>query len=800
MRKSNKMKILFLIPSKLDGPSARYITEIAHELENYNYHAEIASLDSISSKKVNNTEIKNHFIQNDRTKLEDLISNLIKINFDIVFTVGSRYLIDLISIKLKLSGSVLIKQFEDDEQTIFENCNKNHNRKTYQSELLKGYNEDITTFDFFNYKPYNVVDPTLKGMTLALLDGYTKIWGELNFDEETLLRNLDYLSLPPVTSDNKINEIKSLQSNKDNDFKVYFIGGSIYSKHDAEVFLKSWSKFNKRHVKTKLYISRSRTSKVVLDYIENEYQYKYGIELIDLPDDDSYSKVLLSSDYVVSIGGGEFDKRRLPSRLVKSMMIGKVIIAPLVGFGRSIEKEKSGFVCKSNSEIQWLKTLEESYNGKNKEIKNNSITFAKKYFSIQKVTSDLDAYFKVIKSKNKTKIFKDIEIEHLLLADYMSLINARNPFNKINTCKRLKFSATVVDENIIIQTLDREDYRDQVNQFIKSIRKENEPILESNKIEFVDKYNPVKIGSKKTNPSIAFSFTNKILKEFFGKFKDINKYQRSFLVDKISIILRIFESLEGYIKENNIKNVIFHADMQSTEALLCELINKNIYSIETYTLQHALYYCPKDKSDVNIVNTKVSPSKSSLIWDQGIAEKILEENPEKNIILLPKFKPFNLKNFNINADKKELLLILDGPNNDKFNKKLIELSSEYAKKNKINELHIKPHPYHEKNKLEHMAKNIDIKFINAINCPYEKVVFLTSTLGYELHDFGFSTLQLKPNDLINSVQLISKNNTLQFTSEKKFHEDLENKSKTDIEKLKESINYTFNFDFKLLEK
>ena len=115
-------------------------------------------------------------------------------------------------------------------------------------------------------------------------------------------------------------------------------------------------------------------------------------KILDLPTDEMYLDVLLSAKYVVSIGGGEFDKKRLPSRLVKSMQLGKVVIAPVVGFGKSLMDTNAGHVCFYNDAGEWLETLKNTQSSIGIDIENNAKSFAASNFDIENIAESFSTF------------------------------------------------------------------------------------------------------------------------------------------------------------------------------------------------------------------------------------------------------------------------------------------------------------------------------------------------------------------------------------------------------------------------
>ncbi|MFC3285768.1 hypothetical protein [Litchfieldella rifensis] len=788
------MKILFLVPSKLDGPSARYVIDLSLELIKSNLDVLISSesescvIHRNKNKCVNNIKLPN--IEN-FSYFNSYISSIIKEKIHVVISIGSRVKIDLISLHLKKSGVFYIKQFEDDEETIFVNCNPKENSGRYQELIKESVKENISNVDLegLHKSNYRIIDPYLKGLTLSALDGYAKIWGGLKYDEEGYIKNKRWFQLPPVCSESQIYNLeKIICCNEEDDNVHYFLAGSIYSVEDAEIFLKAWMRFKANENKAVLNISKSRTSKKVLDVIDKKYQGRLNIKLLDLKDDNDYQLILAKATYVVSIGGGQFDEKRLPSRLVKAMFLKKIIITPSAGFGNSLSDEINSIICYKNTTLDWCDALERSFLKKSdNSIKQEAYKFAQKHFNIKKVSKELVKYiaFSVNKENLATdsrfrdaKRLKSIrnDVENNLMADHFSILKNLRP----QPIKRIKFRLIFSGDCLFVQTLDRADYSYQVECSAESLIRKNQKssFLDSGFI-YLHNHGECNVFGYKIKHNLSKEDFFILVNLVKGKFSYLAPSQRSRLFDKLKLTYRLYLVAHQLIQNLKISNIIFHADMQSTEAILSSLINELEKDVSTISLQHALFYDTNDENDLNIVNSRVSPSAYSFFWDDHVSSIVCKHNPRKVAVNTHPIPSFLFKNMDFNQKKSEFLAILDGPNHHAYNLQLLDICDKLVDNKKISCYDIKVHPYHSQDFVNEINQKFKGKVINQFGSSYENVVFISSSLGYDFNRVGSKTFQYVSSDLLEKKDIYHHPKIFQF---KDFDTFLKGKSLLSTEK------------------
>jgi hypothetical protein len=771
------MNILFLIPSKLDGPSARYIMDLADSLNDINVATFISSENddgTIKRKKDNKIINIRMPIIGDIESFDVYLAKIETFNIDIVFAVGSRIKIDIIGLYLKKAGVTYIKQFEDDEKTIFLNCNKDSKSEEYSSLLEAGCITNLNEVDMnsLHKTKFKIIDPYIKGLTLSLLDGYAKIWGDLIFDEEKHLDHLSFFSLPPVCSKEEIEVLnqKVNHKNLDTTSATYFIGGSIYSQKDAEIFISAWKEFKIHATDAKLLISHSRTSKVVINNLIATYDGSYDINIQDLPSDEEYLNVLSSAPFVLSIGGGEFDERRLPSRLVKSMFLGKTILVPSVGFGRALTNKKNAFVCPSNTKSAWLDTLKASYKERiNNSVSRNASHFAKTNFDINHVANGFKTFSLEMLRKNLSMItvnsspFIKVSLDNCLMADLITLNNTDDKGKSRPAIKRVRYRFIQAGDSLFLQTLDRADYNFQVECSAQALVSDSSGISDSS-FNFLKRHGPCELFNMSFNPTVSGKELVWLIKSFRGKFLHLSTNARSAMLDKCILSFRLYKLLNDIVRRLGIKYVFFHADMQPVEAIVSSCINTLNPEIKTITLQHALFYDTTDSADVNIVNTRVSPSTYSFLWNEYVAKILCKYNPNKKTEFTASIPSLLFKNLTPASKKRNLLVILDGPNHQSFNEMVLTLCDRLIANQIISEYDIKPHPYHTSTVLDKISANVGRQLVHTINYNYKDVVFISSTLGLELYNAGLSVFQFMPKKFSDVRLTFNHSNIKTFTS------------------------------------
>lgn len=766
------MTIYFLVPSRMDGPSARYVIDLSYELIGLGASPVICSYDSSKSVLTARGVIQNiELPQKDWAVKRKIFFDKLNVDEnDFVVSIGSRVVTDAFALEFKKRGATYIKQFEDDEEVIFLNCNKKVGAtlEQYRSQLIKGFNDykkcRISVFSEADAR-FTVVDPYFKGATLCALDGYAKIWGGLKYSEEALVEK-EFFILPPVASEDEVGFLRSKldRYNVVGNKSIYFIGGTIYSKQDAEIFITAWCQFWKGHQDTMLYISKSRTAKVVIEYIENNFSRDgNGVCVVDLKSDSEYQDLLVRAAFVLSIGGGQFDIRRLPSRLVKAMSIGKIIIAPNVGFGESLSHRVNGLLCKNNTVDNWLEVLNESAGLSDiASIEKNSIGFFEEFFSIAKVASSFYDYLQNLRATRRqishipVDLLRDVDIdvEHCMLADVINISNSSRHYNNALGPKAIRIRFVKVGECLFIQSLNREDYNHQVSSAVNALIRARGLAAEDSGFFNIERSNLINIFGLQVDERIVMSELKFLIRLMRGKLRGVGRIQRSYVFNKLLLSFRVFKICKVLINRFCLHKVIFHADMQPVEALVSTFLNAFDYNLKTIALQHAIFYHTENFSDVNVVNIRVSPSRYSIVWDVNVGEKLATYNNKTKIIHCAGFPSAMISIPQDSVCKREALVILDGPNHDSFNRELFGILIAYFKLRDIKEVDFKAHPNYSESQVSDFASLSSFTPLAKVSCKYKMVFFVSSTLGYEMKNFCDVLYRYSPRELSSAVDII----------------------------------------------
>ena len=127
------------------------------------------------------------------------------------------------------------------------------------------------------------------------------------------------------------------------------------------------------------------------------------IKIIDLgkPEDKEYLEILEACDIVCCPGFNDrFNRLRLPSRLVKPMMMGKPVITYRAGFGEYLEHEVNAILLKEDTLEEWSAVIERAFNSDSLEtIGKNGQKFACANLDAKKVAQKVFKSFLTLSRK-----------------------------------------------------------------------------------------------------------------------------------------------------------------------------------------------------------------------------------------------------------------------------------------------------------------------------------------------------------------------------------------------------------------
>lgn len=418
---SKKPKIIMIIPSSRFGATGRYFSILAFFLKKLGADV-LVMCEANQDKRYSGVDwIKMEF---EGIRLSEKIRNRIKsFNPNIVYVNGVRTRAQRAAIEVSLiTGAKICVQSEDDDVQVY-----NERHPLPNSNLLKildKKNIDIAdlakfvslnawdyTLDVINNPDYDRwVDPFLRACVYRMSVLNTAIWYPF---EERMKQEFDVptLVVPPVDDIDKLNKFKPSKSRVDllrqyslpEDVVYFYIAGTIYDySQEYQIFLNALNlvKNKNKNVKIGLITVSGRTN-LEVDSLAKEVLHP-DIVYKDLgkPSDDVYMDFLVHSDVICSPGvPDDFNLYRLPSRLVKAMVLGKAILICKCGFGASLEHMKNAFIFDGVDPEVWSESIVDSLD---EQVRNkvglSAKDFAMQNFCPKKVSSRLyEAFVDIIK-------------------------------------------------------------------------------------------------------------------------------------------------------------------------------------------------------------------------------------------------------------------------------------------------------------------------------------------------------------------------------------------------------------------
>ena len=414
-----EIRILFVLAGGRWGATGRYIQYLAWYLQKEG--AKVLVLCEGGTKSnysgVEWRQIKFKDIGLDLT----LVNEIKDFSPNIIYENGVRTIPQRAALQLKVMfpDARLVVQNEDDDIQVFEKKYPEESIKHLTmldkpkieineiSEFLKSVNWDRAIKTLCNPYYDRWIDPILRILFYRKADLFTSIWYPLG---EELKKKFEkqYLVVPPVLPFDKYSkvgnstEIRKKVNNKNallEDDLIVFLPGTIYEYSDEfTMFISVLNKLRlDRRVAIFLMSKGNPSVKKLISQVYNE-----SIKIIDLgkPEDSEYLDILIACDLVCCPGFNDrFNKLRLPSRLVKPMMMGKPVITYKTGFGESLKDGENAILLTEDTEDCWCRVFENAFNNKNLTmIGKLGQKFAKENLDAKQVAKNLyGSFLKLVK-------------------------------------------------------------------------------------------------------------------------------------------------------------------------------------------------------------------------------------------------------------------------------------------------------------------------------------------------------------------------------------------------------------------
>lgn len=235
-------------------------------------------------------------------------------------------------------------------------------------------------------------------------------------------------------------------------------------------------------------------------------------------------------------------------------------------------------------------------------------------------------------------------------------------------------------------------------------------------------------------------------------YNDYNYIQRLYLFS--SLVKYLIYASPFFLRR--FKNIVVYDESQPYENLLTQLYNQ--IGTNTATLQHGLYI-DKGFPDINYSNLI---SKYFLSWGEVTKNLIQKYNTGIETVICGK-PSLVFENKTLLYDKKYVSVIFDHNNYIAYNRKILNIISQFCFKNDLT-LNIRFHP-HNNHSDYFFHKKINI-IINYPISESEFVVGHSSSLLYECYMKGLKTLKLKSEIKHTSFPLDQQFNDVKELSEK----------------------------------
>ena len=372
-----KMKVLMLIPSGRFGATGRYFQVLALQLQKLG--AQVVVLAEAYEDKVYEG-VPWWKLEFEGVRLsKKLREKIVSFNPDIVYENGVRTRAQRAALEiLYITDAKLAMQSEDDDIQVYETRHPNPNMelitaldkpKLSHKDIVKflRLNDWAHTFKVIINPDYDRwVDPLLRTLCYHCSSLNTAIWHPFarRLAEEY---SVPTMVVPPVADSRELQpeRLKSFMLGELENVKpgnlVLFLGGTIYDySPEFELFLSALNTMctKEANFNVTLVVVSGRTKLDVGALALKTLDPRIQFLDLDAPDDKVYMRYLVKSDVICSPGlPDRFNLYRLPSRLVKAMLIGKVVLTTKIGFGESLQHGVDSILIDGVDPINWADSM-----------------------------------------------------------------------------------------------------------------------------------------------------------------------------------------------------------------------------------------------------------------------------------------------------------------------------------------------------------------------------------------------------------------------------------------------------------
>lgn len=417
-----QLRIVFLLPSGRFGASGRYFQDLAFYMQKHGVKILVLAEGDL---KPHYSGVAWRAVRFGGMFLEpSLMAEILAFKPNFVYENGVRSRSQRAALEIVArTGAKLVMQSEDDDIQVY--CVR-HPRPdpeflklldrpspsaTEVAEFL-GRNDWLHTVQTWMDPSFDRwVEPVLRAMCYHIAVGHTAIWYPFaerlkkEFGKPTIV-------VPPATNIAKIKKRAQLTQYQVEDIRkrigvpesslMLFLGGTVYDYSDEyPIFIQSLAlAASQTSRKLALVVVSGRTNLNLDSLSRSALPPQVAYINLGAPDDTLYEEVLCACDVVCAPGVvDDFNRYRLPSRLVKAMGAGKAIFTFGVGFGESLRHGENAFLTRSDDPAEWASVLVEcADDGRRSLVARNAVKFAQENFDATQVADGLIHFFRSLQA------------------------------------------------------------------------------------------------------------------------------------------------------------------------------------------------------------------------------------------------------------------------------------------------------------------------------------------------------------------------------------------------------------------
>ncbi len=412
------LKILIVLPSGRNGATGRYIRHLAAALVDLGCEMMVLAEGNCPRLDSGVRWLKMEF--EGSLLASSLLRKIVKFDPDFVYLNGYRSRSQRAALEaIMLTGARLAMQSEDDDIQVHR-----HRRSAEAAELLGTLDRPkLTTAEiagFLKNHDWNHslhvlldprfdrwVDPILRTLCYRMACVHTGIWHPF---AERLAREyaVPTLVVPPVASAADFERIPMTPQERDTTLRRYgidpaatviFIGGALYSYSDEfAIFLTALSLAAREPAANfALVVASGRSSLPLARMAADRLGSSVSFTDLGTAADVAYLEMLKACDVVCSPGlPDDFNRYRLPSRLVKAMAMAKPILTCRCGFGESLEHGHNAFLMDGADPAAWVAPIALAHDAATRcQVGKRGRDFARENFDAPRVAAALKRQFEI---------------------------------------------------------------------------------------------------------------------------------------------------------------------------------------------------------------------------------------------------------------------------------------------------------------------------------------------------------------------------------------------------------------------